>query len=337
MKNPTKDCAAGKEVITVSKEINDLSLQVDSLLDKSDTFTQIFTRGGDKDAKNLVEFKTMNDKTLAVIAERMPEINRATNVFGKKNSQVTGKLMTLNMISTGPYRRIKQCLAQIERKRGALKENIFKLRKDKVRLDRLQYKKEQLQRKIIASGENEILNPRTGDPHDPIMLSFDLEELEISIQNKAANIADTTLYIEGALKEIGMYQESYLEIKESNDIPDNWDESDYEEEEVGEHVKTAFLHVIRDVENSGRLNVGTHEYLEQFGINPHTALVMVKSYLANTDKMSEGETISINALYDFLDKMFDMFGQEYKKAMERLGIKNLVSGDFLFKDHHKKN
>jgi len=42
-------------------------------------------------------------------------------------------------------------------------------------------------------------------------------------------------------KEIGMYQDAYDEIKESYNIPDDWDEEDFEKCEVEEHVKTSFF------------------------------------------------------------------------------------------------
>jgi len=296
-------------------EITELALQVDKLIDKSNVFMQISTRGADPNSNSLVNFKVFDETKLAKLADNMPEINRATNVFGKQNSQATSKFMTLQMIAQSPYRRLKQCLAQIERKRGALKENIFRLRKEKVELDRLLYKKSNLE--SLESFDKET--------------DFDLQIIEIEIQEKAANIADSTLYIEGALKEIGIFQESYNEIKESYNIPDNWDEADYERAEIEEHVKTAFLHVIRDVEMTGRLNVGTHEYLEQYGVNPHTAYKLVLKYLSNVEKMeAQDKYANIRILYDFLDEMYETFKNEYKHAMERIGIKSLITSDMLY-------
>jgi len=303
-------------------EFKELSLQIDSLIDKSNVFMQIFTRGADPNANSLVNFKVFNDTKLAKLAENMPEINRATNVFGKQNSQATSKLMTLNMISQSPYRRLKQCLAQIERKRGALKENIFKLRKDKVEIDKLLYKKSELEKQI---------NCKSPQYSDSLELEFDLRLLEIEIQEKATNISDANLYIEGALKEIGIFQETYNDIKKSFNIPEAWDEEDYENAEIEEHVKTAFLHTIRDVEMTGRLNVGTHEYLEQYGINPHTAYKLVLTYLSNVEEMSKNNQFAnIEVLYDFLDKMYDVFKDEYKHAMDRIGLKSLISKEYLY-------
>jgi len=310
----------GKDLIA-KDEIRDLTLKVEELIDKENVYMQIATRGADPNAKELIDFKTFNEEKLALVAERMPEINRATRIFGKQNSQATGKLMSLHMIAQSPYRRMKQCLAKIERKRSALKENIFKLRENKVELDRYLYKQKKLLNKIADIEEGK-------EDGDPVLLNFDLQDLDIKIQKLAADISDSNVYIEAALKEIGMYQESYEEIRESYDIPEKWDEGDMELREIEEHVKTAFLHAIRDVEMTGRLNVGTHEYLEQYGINPHTAYKLVQEYLNNVENFSGGAQIEI--LYDFLDKMYDEFKDEYKKAMKRLGLKTLISKDFLY-------
>lgn len=308
-------------------EIKDLTLKVEELIDKENVYMQIATRGADPNAKELIDFKTFNQEKLELVASRMPEINRATRSFGKQNSQATGKLMSLHMIAQSPYRRMKQCLAKIERKRSALKENIFKLREQKVELDRHLYEQKSMLNKIadIQEGKEE---------GDPILVDFDLQAIDIKIQKLAADISDSNIYIEGALKEIGMYQEAYEEIRQSYDIPVEWDEGDMERSEIEEHVKTAFLHAIRDTEMTGRLNVGTHEYLEQYGINPHTAYKLVKEYLMVVENHQGGANIEL--LYDFLDKMYDDFGEEYKKAMKRLGLKTLISENFLYLENKEE-
>ena len=161
-----------KEIVPVN-EIKDIALRADELVDKSNVFMQITTRGAD--SNSLVDFKVFDETKLVKIAENMPEINRATNTFGKQNSQTTSKLMSLNMISQSPYRRLKQCLAQIERKRSALKENVFKLRKEKLEMERLLYKKEKMVEKLDSN-----------DPDiDIVEVQFDIDELNIELQEKA--------------------------------------------------------------------------------------------------------------------------------------------------------
>ena len=68
---------------------------------------------------------TITPKKLAKISERMVEIDRANLTAGKRNTQTTTQLMTLTMLTDSPYRRLRQILAQIEKKRGALEEAYF--------------------------------------------------------------------------------------------------------------------------------------------------------------------------------------------------------------------
>jgi hypothetical protein len=302
----------------LTTRIENVNMSIDNLIEKSNKFMQIATRAADPNSKHLMEFKSLTPDKIDKIANNMPEINRATMSLGKSGTQVTSKLMTIHMLAQGPYRRMRQCLAQIEKKRQAVKENVFKLNKEKVKLKKLLY-----DRDILVESD---------DPLD----GFKLEEIEIDINEKLANISDSALYIEAALKEIGVYQEVYNEIKESNDIPENWDELNMEEAEVEENIKAAFLNAIRDTISHGRINAGTHEYLEQFGINPIAASALVNKYVnETTQNINEDKVPDINSLYDFLDQMAYIFKDEWKKAMSRLGIKNLISKDFLYIEKSK--
>ena len=229
----------------------------------------------------------------------MQEIDRATLAFGKKNSQFMAKQMTLNIMSRTPYRTLHQCLSQIERKRQALKENIFKIKKDKVELKRLQDK--------VCDNV------------------YDEELRQIEIEEKVSGIGDATLYIEGCLKEIALYQSTYKEIKQSNNLPDDWDEVDFEKAEGEHHIKQAFLQSMRDLIQTGNIGAGDQEYLEQVGVNPLTALVLCREYLQeNEEKMQKGYLPTFDDLEDFLNKMADMFKDCPQRVAEIKGINRLV-------------
>lgn len=314
-----------KEITLIDGSIKDLTTKrYDDLIDKNNKFLQIFTRAADPNAHALVEFHSVDEKMLETIAEKMPAINRMTRSFGKSNSQVTSKMMSLQMISNSPYKMIKQALAKIERKRAALKESMTKLRKDKVGLDRLVVKKEELIEKM----------KKDQDDRD---LFFSLQEVTIDIEEKVATISDSGLYLEGALKEILMFQKVIEEIKESHNISDDWDEQDVEGEEVRESILGMFTHLIRDLEMTGRINCGTSEWLFQFGINPTVAIRLTRKYLNEVETMmSEGKYPDIKVLYNFLDNMVDVFKDQYKHAMKRIGIKNLIYEDCLYIEKAKK-
>ena len=264
-------------------------------------FNPIITRAGDPGA---LTFKTIDDKALAEINDWMPEVNRATNAFNKQNSQTTMSLMTLSMIDAGPYRVLRQILAQVQKKRSALKENLYNLEKKKIEYKEYQ-KKEDL---------------------------TELEELEM--KKIACDIIDAQGPIEGALKELGALKRRYEEICKNKAIRENWDESDFEEAEIEHHIKAMFRNAIRD-KMQGGCNMGTMEYMEQFGINPVTAYALVDNYLHNIRKMisEKGMGPDITAHYNFLDEMYRLFKDSYKKAAERLGLDNIQFADFLMKEN----
>jgi len=331
-----------QDLIPIDVSIKDLSTtNYSDLLDKSNRFIQIFSRAGDPTSTSLVEFTAIGDMQLNQIADKMPEINRATKLFGKQNSQVSGRLMSLTMLATGPLHRMKQCLAKIERKRGALKENIFKLRRDRINLEELIERRDSLRgtvkqyQKIVMSNANPVMidevttKLRTIDVNNK---KRELDLIEIDIEEKVCNITDANIYIEAALKEIGQYQTAYEQIMKNCDIPENWDEKYFEENEISEHVRMAFLHTIRDLTMTGALNVGTHEYLEQMGVHPYVAVQLGRRYLASCEMMMKnGEAPGITHLHKFLDDMYDNFKGEYKKVVSRIGLDHLIDDDFVYK------
>lgn len=338
-----------KQMLPIDESIKDLSMNISGLIDQSNRFLKIFSRAGSDDNKSLVQFSTIGDKELDQIVEKMPMINEGTKAFGKQNSQVSGRLMSLTMIATSPYHRMKQCLAKIERKRSALKENIFRLRREKVELDRLASRRNRLSKAIADAQSKKHLeltvtdttaDTSSGNPIDDKLQDqiWGLQLLEIDIEEKVANISDSNIYVEAALKEIGHYQTAYEQIMKNNNIPEDWDEKLFEESEVEEHIKMAFLHGVRDIMMTGRLNVGTIEYLEQFGVHPVTALSIIQGYLQDIDsRMKQKEVPDINHLYSFLDSVYKTFKNEYKKTLDHMGLDSLLDVDFLYKSTSKED
>jgi hypothetical protein len=247
------------------------------------------------------EFKVIKELQLQKIAEGMVDVYRNKSVFGRKNSQITGRYMTLQMLREGPYNAIKQCDAQIDHRREAIKENTF-------RLARLKIEIEELEEKI------------TEEPN-----KYRVKEMELDIIKKRMDLADATVHVEHSLREVLLYIETKKEIKEAHNIPDNFDEEDYIKAEVEENVKTAFLIATRDVEQSGRFNVGISEYFFQFGINPMIAISEIMDYLKSLTDKSD-----ITDLYNFLDRMCEKYKGEISKAAKRVGIKGLMVKDSTY-------
>jgi predicted Fe-Mo cluster-binding NifX family protein len=242
---------------------------------------------------------TIGEKQLAKISERMIEIDRANHTAGRSNTQTTNQLMTLTMLTDSPYRRLRQCLAEIEKKRSALDENYYRMKKGQVKINQWREKGDELS--LIKAEEKEHGMQRSKD------------------------------YIDGAFKEIAVFQEAYEEIRLSHNIPENWDEKDAEEDEIRHHIRQAFRQAHRDVVNTGRIGLGNMEYMEQYGIHIQTAQKIITDYMNEEEKMiSEGNFPTVNRLYGFLDKMVETFHDSHKDVLNRIGIKTLIKEEFLY-------
>jgi len=243
---------------------------------------------------------TMTPDKVSTISKRMVEMDRANKSLGRKNTQTTNQLMTLTMMTDSPYRRLRQCLTQIENKRSAVEKHYWDWREKEVELRELE---------------------EAGD---------DLSQ--IKIQRYEHERARGILYIEGALKEIAVFQEAYEEIRKNNNIPEEWDEEDAEMDEIKHHIRQAFRQSHRDMTLTGSITQGNAEYLEQYGIHLQTARNVIAKYIATCEKMlEEGNIPNVNHLYEFLDSAVEVFGQEYKNVLAHMGLENLVRQEFLYR------
>ena len=246
-------------------------------------------------------YSSLFSDSLEKIEASLPEINRAKNSAGRKNTQTTSQLMTLNIAGDSPYRHLRQILAQIERKSTALEETFFKLKKDDVRLKKLEDKKDDLS--LIHADEIKSRMDRS------------------------------KLYIEGAIKEIGIFQDAYDEIRDSHNIPEKWDEKDSEEAEIRHHIKMGFRTSFQEMMSTGMIGRGSAEYLEQFGVHPQSARKYLHDYIVQNEKlMDSGKEPTIENFYKFLDSMADKFQESYKLCMKRIGIKSLVREEWCYRE-----
>ena len=242
---------------------------------------------------------TITDEKLAIISQKMVAIDRANNTAGRSETQTTNQLMTLTMLTDSPYRRLRQCLAQIEKKRSALDEAYFKMKKQQVLIKQWYEKGDEMSVLKAQEAEHGLMRSKN--------------------------------YIDGAFKEIATFQCAYDEIRESYNIPENWDERDAEEEEIDHHIKQAFRQSHREMVGSGCITSGNMEYLEQYGIHIQTATRLIADYIASEDEMIvKGQMPTVAHLYAFLDRMAETFHDAHKTVMQRIGIKELVKEEFLY-------
>ena len=148
----------------------------------------------------VTDLATLDAKQIAKITERLPEYKRGSSLIGHSTSQSSYSLQTMQMISDSPLSRMKQCLAQIDKKYKALQEAYYNIEKKKLTIERLRKQTDAHSRLVVQEYESQI------------------EMITISMNS--------------ALKEIGMFQDMYDSIKKNNNIPDNWNEKDFEKQEI---------------------------------------------------------------------------------------------------------
>lgn len=249
---------------------------------------------------------SLSQESLQKIFDRLPELVRAKKSIGRKNSQTTSVLMTLNMISDGPFRQMKQCLSQIGNKRDALTECYFNIEKKKLAIKEWQEVDSEMSRLLINEAESQITSTAEG--------------------------------AEQALKEMGMYQDLYDKIRSENNIPVNWDEADYEEAEISNHLHLAFRQAVQDVIVGGRVSKGICEYLEQYGVNPVVGNWLVTKWVDNMNSECEdGRFPSVTEMHKFLDRMAEQFKDDHKHCLSRMGVDKIVSADYIYREGEKKS
>lgn len=241
---------------------------------------------------------TLDKEQIEKIVSRLPEYKRGSSIIGHSTSQSSYSLQTMQMISDSPLSRMKQCLAQIDKKYKALQEAYYKIERKKLTVERLR--------------NNTDANSR------------------LTVQEYQSQIDSITISMNTALREIGMFQDMYDSIKKNNNIPDDWDEKDYEKQEIANMVRSSFRIAIQDLSASGRVSKAAVEYWEQLGIHPQLAEMRTREYLTNTQiRINNKDRVTIRDMYYFLDAMAHEFRDAHKDALERIGLDALGSEGFM--------
>jgi DNA-binding transcriptional regulator YiaG len=193
---------------------------------------------------------------------------------------------------------MKQCLAQIDKKYKALQEAYYNIEKKKLIIEKLKNKTD--------------------------------AESRLIIQEYESLIESITMSMNAALREIGMFQDMYDGIKKNNNIPDNWDEKDFEKQEIANMVRSSFRLAVQDLSAGGRVSKAAVEWWEQLGIHPQLAESRARSYLVLIqEKINSSAKVTIRDMYDFLDSMAEEFKDSYQDALSRIGLDELGSEGFM--------
>ena len=113
---------------------------------------------------------------LANIQNKAPAIAQASTNFYKSHSQMMS--VTLDVTAITPIRSVKHTLAEIEKTRSALQEGYFRMKKEEVKLKKLERK--------LAEEQDDL----------------ERELLEIRIYEKQAQAATSRGYVEGAVRKL---------------------------------------------------------------------------------------------------------------------------------------
>lgn len=195
------------------------------------------------------EYKSM----LANIQEKAPAIRQASSNFYKSHSQMMS--VTLDVTAITPIRSVKHTLAEIEKTKSALQEGYFRMKKEEVKLKKLE-------RKL----ENEADD-------------LEREMLEIKINEKEANAASSRGYVEAAVRKLNFFTNQYDNLMKKIG-KDELTEADYELEEVKYHIMTCLKQALNSARpRNGVIDEGNMIYLFDLGINAAQAQLEVMSYL----------------------------------------------------------
>ena len=245
--------------------------------------------------------ENINQVAAARVAEKLPEIDKATRAFDRNNSQTTLSMMTLTMLNGhSPYRMLRQITAEVEKRKMALSEAQVSHAKQRVKI-------------LELEGED--------DPVSEAELKAARHGL-VMMENK----------INGSIKDIATLIDSYENIKAKNDI-DEWDEEAFEREEKRHHVRRGFELMYRNLMDGGRASTSTIEYMQQYGVHPQVAMTEVSGYLKYTaQRIANHELLHSNDLEEFLDKMADKYYQNADKTAERIfGKADFINPEYMLR------
>ena len=322
----------------VSKKHSDVPMQLSNLIDSSGSYDIIATRSADPNEK-FGELKIFDENKLAELAENMVVVNEKMNSFGRGNTFHSNKLMTLQMLSKGsPFRMLRQCLSQIERKRSAINETLQSIKKKKIDAERLLFEVKNLE-EDIENAEKE------GDDRTATSLQFDVDYRKLELEEIISTSADSRLYLEGALKDVGSFQQAYKEICTNKNIPEDWDESDFEDAEPKHHIRHCFSNGLRDMLSSSRLSHGTSEHMLQFGINPVQGEVEIQKFIGEgrnkiftTKDTEQGKQTSMTGkatfeeMENWLIEMEEKYKENYKEVIGSYGLDNIVNAQYMYEN-----
>jgi len=218
--------------------------------------------------RSLVENAQMVDKAIV-------NTNELQNIWNHSHSQWTWKHINLSYHS--PWKNMRQIAAEVSSKKRALNDAKWRQVENEMKMRKLEEK--------LA---------------DETQLDYwEAVKLKIKLTKMKEGIAEGTVIIEGAMKDILALNDMYEQLK--GKVSD-FSEADVEREESKAHLKRSLVQCIRDVRQSGSITKGEQEYMEQIGVNPGKMQRMIKDYVRDEEKTEDWTS---KGLYDFVDHVVE--------------------------------
>ena len=198
----------------------------------------------------------------------------------------------LNLSWHSPMKNMRQISAEISRKKSALNEAKWKHVQNEVKIKKI---------------EEELRNPE--------LLEYWREvDLKIKLAQLQEGLAEGSVIIEGAMKDILALNELYEQLKER---VSNFSEEDVEAEETRTHLKRSIVQCIRDVRQQGSITKGEQEYLEQIGVNPMKMQNILRNYVKSE---AEQDSWDVSGLYTFVDGVVEELIQQHRVDKVRMDL-----------------
>lgn len=247
------------------------------------------------------------DSMLDIVRSGQPEIERATLMFNKTQSQFMDNMMTVSYLT--PIRNLRQILAEMKVTKQALGEAHYKIAKQRIRI-------EKLQRQIDAETDD-----------------LTKKELELKKEEIEYGIAVTMDYVGGAIRKMTNYTLQYQAILKEKGM-ENFDEFDFEEEEEKYHICRAFQQALCAARaHGGFIDEGNQIYFEQIGINGTVAQIEMRNYLnAESTMFASGQEPTHRMQVEWILSMAEKFKGCSKQYAAWKGMHDTQSLEALIRE-----
>ena len=228
------------------------------------------------------------------VTDLLPRIDASNESFYKSDSQI--KTVTLNVTDLTDVGAAKHILARIERKREALKESEWGLRRKRIEL---------------AQKQDELDNAS----------GYQAELLEIDILELASQIESTQNYQRGAIREVTFLVHQYEAICKKLGVEVITEEM-YEANESKAQVMRAFSQALAAARSrQGLIDEGNFIFFQDLGINGAAAQREVVAFLEMEQQIiNNGKIPTFELQYDWLNAVSDKFCEQVALYSEYRGL-----------------